>query len=160
VEKRKTKKYSPCVVSPAGKPTGEAYGLADQSMKKPILVSLILSNNRLKALMLEKKVKVKTDVFRSIGKQSGESVESASKNKKKATVGRIYRLHQLLGENEQTGVKSGKLEVDGKPVGLRSSMHARKRVHTDRWTIRKRCSRPHLLLLLLLLLLKSTYQYM
>jgi len=54
VEKRKTKKYSPCVASPAGKPTGEAYGSADQSMKKPILVSLILSNNRLKALMLEK----------------------------------------------------------------------------------------------------------
>jgi len=41
------------MASPARKPTGEAYGSADQSMKKPILVSLILLNHPLKALMLE-----------------------------------------------------------------------------------------------------------
>ena len=38
---------SPCVP-----PTGEAYGSADQSTKKPILVSLVLFNHPLKALML------------------------------------------------------------------------------------------------------------
>jgi len=36
----------------SGKPTREAQGSADQSMKKPILVSLILLNEPLKALML------------------------------------------------------------------------------------------------------------
>jgi len=41
------------VASPDRKPTGEAYGSADQSMKKPILVSLVLFNHPLKALMLE-----------------------------------------------------------------------------------------------------------
>jgi len=35
--------------------------------------------------------KKKTGMFRSIGKQSGESVESVLKKKKKATVGRISR---------------------------------------------------------------------
>ena len=34
---------------------------------------------------------VKSDMLRSIGKQSGESVESVLKNRKKTTVGRIYR---------------------------------------------------------------------
>jgi len=46
--------YSPCMASPVRKPTGEAQGSADQSMKKPILVSLILFNYPLKALMLWK----------------------------------------------------------------------------------------------------------
>jgi len=40
------------VASPVRKPTREALGSADQSMKKPILVSLILLNEPLKALML------------------------------------------------------------------------------------------------------------
>jgi len=46
--------HSPCVASPVRKPTREAQGSADQSMKKPILVSLrpILLNEPLKALML------------------------------------------------------------------------------------------------------------
>jgi len=35
--------------------------------------------------------KVKTDKLRSIGKQSGESVESVLKKKRKATVGKICR---------------------------------------------------------------------
>jgi len=35
--------------------------------------------------------KKKTDMLRSIGKQSGESVESVGKKKRKATVGRICR---------------------------------------------------------------------
>jgi len=35
--------------------------------------------------------KEKTDMLRSIGKQSDESVESVLKKKRKATVGRIYR---------------------------------------------------------------------
>jgi len=35
--------------------------------------------------------KLKTDKLRSIGKESGASVESVQKNKKKATVGRICR---------------------------------------------------------------------
>jgi len=33
----------------------------------------------------------KTDMLRSIGKQSGESVESVLKKKRKATVGRICK---------------------------------------------------------------------
>jgi len=41
------------VASPVRKPTREAQGSADQSMKKPILVSLILLNEPLKALMLQ-----------------------------------------------------------------------------------------------------------
>ena len=44
--------HSPCVASPVRKPTREAQGSADQSMKKPILVSVILLNEPLKALML------------------------------------------------------------------------------------------------------------
>ena len=44
--------HSPCVASPVRKPTREAQGSADQSMKKPILVHLILLNEPLKALML------------------------------------------------------------------------------------------------------------
>ena len=44
--------HSPCVASPVRKPTRDAQGSADQSMKKPILVSLILLNEPLKALML------------------------------------------------------------------------------------------------------------
>jgi len=39
----------------------------------------------------KKNEKVKTDKLRSIGKQSGESVESVRKKKRKAAVGRIYR---------------------------------------------------------------------
>jgi len=35
-------------------------------------------------------------MVRSIGKQSGESVESALKKKKKATVGRICRKEEVL----------------------------------------------------------------
>jgi len=43
---------------------------------------------------MEKKEKLKskkTDMFRSIGKQSGESVESVMKKKRQVTVGRICR---------------------------------------------------------------------
>ena len=39
----------------------------------------------------EKRKSIKTDMLRSIGKQSGESVESVLKKKRKATVGRICR---------------------------------------------------------------------
>jgi len=45
--------YSLCVASPARKHTGEAYGSADQSTKKPIVVSLILLKHPLNALVLE-----------------------------------------------------------------------------------------------------------
>ena len=38
-----------------------------------------------------KKTSVKTDMLRSIGKQSGESMESVRKKKRWATVGRICR---------------------------------------------------------------------
>jgi len=37
----------------------------------------------------------KTDMLRSIGKQSGESVESVPKKKRKATVGRICRKERF-----------------------------------------------------------------
>ena len=40
------------MASPVRKRTREAQGSADQSMKKPILVSLILLNEPFKALML------------------------------------------------------------------------------------------------------------
>jgi len=44
----------------------------------------------------QKKLKgKKTDMLRSIGKQSGESVESVLKKKRKATVGRICRKGKL-----------------------------------------------------------------
>jgi len=38
-----------------------------------------------------KKLKRKTDMLRSVGKQSGESVESVLKKKRKAIVGRFCR---------------------------------------------------------------------
>jgi len=41
------------VASPARKLTGEAWGSADETVKNPILVSLILLNHPLKALMLK-----------------------------------------------------------------------------------------------------------
>jgi len=43
----------------------------------------------------EKLKSKKTDMLRSIGKQSGESVESAPKKKRKATVGK--KLHKKEG---------------------------------------------------------------
>jgi len=39
----------------------------------------------------KRKLKLKTGMLRSIGKQSGESVESVPKKKRKPTVGRICR---------------------------------------------------------------------
>ena len=45
---------------------------------------------------MEKKLKSKeTDMLRSIGKQSAESVQSVLKKRKKATVGRICRKGRL-----------------------------------------------------------------
>jgi len=44
--------------------------------------------NQIKKLLLLSR---KTDMLRSIGKQSGESVESVPEKKRKATVGRICR---------------------------------------------------------------------
>jgi len=43
----------------------------------------------------EKRKSIKTDMLRSIGKQSGESVESVLEKKRKATVGRICRKGRL-----------------------------------------------------------------
>ena len=43
----------------------------------------------------------KTDMLGSIGKQSGESVESVLKKKRKATVGRICRTGRLQAWNER-----------------------------------------------------------
>jgi len=39
----------------------------------------------------------KTDMLSSIGKQSGESVPSVLKKKRKATVGRIFNKGRFLG---------------------------------------------------------------
>jgi len=47
--------------------------------------------NNYKVETRKTKKKKKTDMLISIGKQSGESVESVLKKKKKATVGRICR---------------------------------------------------------------------
>jgi len=44
---------------------------------------------------VEKQKKLKRDMLRSIGKQSGESMQSVRKRKKKATVGRICRKKVL-----------------------------------------------------------------
>jgi len=44
----------------------------------------------------QKKLKAKTDMLRSVGKQCGESVESVVKKKRKATVGRICRRGRFL----------------------------------------------------------------
>ena len=50
---RDAKSYnSPSMAPPSGQPARETWGLADQSMKKPILVFLIASNPFLKALRL------------------------------------------------------------------------------------------------------------
>ena len=49
--KRHSPCQSPCVASPVRKPNREAQGSADQSMKKPILVSLILLNEPLTFIM-------------------------------------------------------------------------------------------------------------
>ena len=46
---------------------------------------------KLKKLRRAKPKSKNTDMLRSIGKQSGESVESVLKKKRKATVGRICR---------------------------------------------------------------------
>jgi len=49
----------------------------------------------------KKKLKSKkTDMLRSIGKQSGESVESVLKKKKKSAVGRICRTGRFKARNE------------------------------------------------------------
>jgi len=40
------------------------------------------------------------DMLRNIGKQSGESMESALKKKRKATMGRICRKGRFLGSLE------------------------------------------------------------
>jgi len=52
-------------------------------------IDLLHGNQQLKSG--EQKKKLKTDMFRSIGKQFGKSMESARKKKRKATVGRICR---------------------------------------------------------------------
>jgi len=44
----------------------------------------------------QKKLKAKTNMLRSVGKQCGESVESVVKKKRKATVGRICRRGRFL----------------------------------------------------------------
>jgi len=44
----------------------------------------------------EKLKSKKTDMLRSIGKQSGESVESAPKKKREATVGKICTKRKVL----------------------------------------------------------------
>ena len=48
-------------------------------------------NQKLKKWKTEKLKSKKTDMLRSIGKQSGESVESVLKKKRKVTVGRTCR---------------------------------------------------------------------
>ena len=51
--------------------------------------------------MGEQKLKRRTDKLRSIGKQSGESVESVLKKKRKATVERIWRKGRFNAWNER-----------------------------------------------------------
>jgi len=45
--------------------------------------------------------RLKTDVLRSISKQSRKSVESVLKKKRKATVGRIYKKGSFQAWNER-----------------------------------------------------------
>jgi len=52
--------------------------------------------NNLKVKKNRKKLKAKTNMLRSVGKQCGESVESVVKKKRKATVGRICRRGRFL----------------------------------------------------------------
>jgi len=51
----------------------------------------LLHETKTKKSGTEKLKSKKTDMLRSIGKQSGETVESVLKKKKKATAGRICR---------------------------------------------------------------------
>ena len=55
-------------------------------------------------------------MLRSIGKQSGESVESVRKKKKKATVGRICRKGRFKAWNER--VKGVMDDESGESMGL------------------------------------------
>jgi len=50
-------------------------------------LSVLLGRPELKKWGIKKKLKIETDMLRSVGKQSGESVESVLR-KKKAAVGR------------------------------------------------------------------------
>jgi len=60
--------------------------------------------NNYKVETRKTKKKKKTDMLRSIGKQSGESVESVRKKKRKATVGRICRKGRFkAGMKERRG---------------------------------------------------------
>jgi len=59
------------------------------------------TTKRWKTVKLKSK---KTNMFRSIGKQSGESTESAPKKKMKAAVGRICRKGRFLAWNERAMV--------------------------------------------------------
>jgi len=58
-------------------------------------------NLQLKKWKREKLKSKKTDMLRSIGKQSRESVESVRKKKRKATVGRICRKGRFSDWNEK-----------------------------------------------------------
>ena len=83
--------FSPCVASPARKLTGEATGLAEQSMKKPTLVSLILFKHSFNTLMLE------SPMLFTEGGTSGSNPRSYTTDVKKiASVLRNWRIAFLI----------------------------------------------------------------
>jgi len=70
--------------------------------RKPTRVSLIYrTETTTKKWKTEKLNSKKTDMLRSIGKQSAESVESVLAKKRKATVGRICRKGRFSAWNER-----------------------------------------------------------
>jgi len=64
--------------------------------QKLISVSLIYRTEPTTKKWENRKTKVKTDMVRSIGKQSRESMESNLKKKRKAIVGRICKKRKVL----------------------------------------------------------------
>ena len=63
-------------------------------------------------------VKWKTDMLRSIGKESGESVESVLEKKRKAMVGRICRKGRFQSGMKEWGVMDDESGVSMEPMEL------------------------------------------
>jgi len=100
-----TRRFTPASKTPQNSTRATAYTVgydticyfdvqskADMSQLK--LVKTTARNQQLKSGKTEKLKSKQTDMLRSIGKQSGESVHSVLKKKRKDMVGRICRMKE------------------------------------------------------------------